>query len=243
MASFSITTSVAVFLSAAILVLLCGSVHQATAARCTCPPHYFDAYRNTSNPQLVANGAQAQLFMMGNARSGFLPRDPTTLDVESFRVALYLISAMYEIAVSTDQPVIEGGVNNDILRDILNGLAADACNWINETTSNSGITCDIPSLVQLHRRLSSYENSHTARDAAHSAIAPTGASGPSSISKDRCAWINHRIFDDCTPTCTSVGATAQDTTVMYYDAKFGCSQLRDSASDPAGDYALCSNAQ
>lgn len=63
-------------------------------------------------------------------QSGFLPRDPTTLDVESFRVALYLISAMYEIAVSTDQPVIEGGVNNDILRDILNGLAADACNWV-----------------------------------------------------------------------------------------------------------------
>lgn len=63
-------------------------------------------------------------------QSGFLPRDPTTLDVESFRVALNLIAAMYEIAVSTDLPVVEGGVNNDILRDILNGLAADACNWV-----------------------------------------------------------------------------------------------------------------
>ena len=69
----STTTPVAVFLSAAVLVLLCGTVRQSMATQCTCPPHYFDAYASSaSTAQIVANGLQSQLFMMGNSRVSFV---------------------------------------------------------------------------------------------------------------------------------------------------------------------------
>ena len=72
MASPTTTRPVAVFLSAAVLVLLCGTVRQSMAAQCTCPPHYFDAYASSaSKAQMVANGVQSQLFMMGNAQVNF----------------------------------------------------------------------------------------------------------------------------------------------------------------------------
>ena len=54
--------------------------------------------------------------------------------------------------------------------------------------------------------------------------------------------IRHHTFDDCRSTCTSVGPTAQNESVIYYEGKFGCSQLRDSMDDPVGDYTLYSNA-
>ena len=40
-----------------------------------------------------------------------------------------MITVLYELTASTDVPVLEG-VNNDLLRDMLNALATDACNWV-----------------------------------------------------------------------------------------------------------------
>ena len=67
------STSVAVFLSTVMLVLLCGTVHQCVATRCTCPPHYFDTYAGSATrAQLVGDGIQSELFMMGNNQVIFL---------------------------------------------------------------------------------------------------------------------------------------------------------------------------
>ena len=46
-----------------------------------------------------------------------------------------MITVLYELTASTDVPVLEG-VNNDILRGILNGLATDACNWVSQFINN-----------------------------------------------------------------------------------------------------------
>ena len=82
-------------------------------------------------------------------QSQFLPATPSMhgLSTEpSFRLALKLIAAMYGMSASTDVPVLGGGVNNIILRDILNGLVTDACNWVSvlqiiHTTSSSQHLC------------------------------------------------------------------------------------------------------
>lgn len=47
-----------------------------------------------------------------------------------FRLALNMIAVMHGVAASTDVPVLDGGVNDGILRDILDGLARDACTWV-----------------------------------------------------------------------------------------------------------------
>lgn len=63
-----------------------------------------------------------------------MPATPTIYHLgaePAFRLALKLIAAMHGVTASTDVPVLDhGGVNDGILRDILNGLARDACDWV-----------------------------------------------------------------------------------------------------------------
>lgn len=85
----------------------------------------------------MMSGTKITIFVhiFDNAmQSGFLPPPSAIpaylfLGEPDFRLALNFLGAMYELTASTDLPVLDG-VMNDLLRDLLNSLAVDACAWV-----------------------------------------------------------------------------------------------------------------